>query len=301
MKNVLLPWIVLCMTVGYSVAQPFSAETGDMYLGNTDTELSGLLRIQSGVIKKGDKLDIYSPNGRKFTATVIKITNQDYQEVSQAKAGEYASFLLNFTENPSTGKDYLTSGFKVYPAGFQVNLAAMKAESDANLAESAHFKATLDGKPFRGKVTYKGALFLRKGIKNGIERPFVQLQFASLDAPDDRILTVQIFNPKEAPAKYTAKDLEVNFSGAADGQKDNTAIFGFVNGKAFPNFTLEITQWKAIGNKVILSGKITGELPEVKIFGRSTKVNRFENGIFEQIEVEIINDQLDMQGLLKKI
>ncbi len=283
--------ILLCFFGGSLLAQTFTAETGDMYLGATDTELTGLLRIQTGLIKKGDKLDIYAPTGRKFTASVVKITNQDYQEVSQVKAGEYGSFTLKFTENPSTGKDYLTRGFKVYPAGFQVSTVAMKAETDKKTGESAQFRATLDGKPFRGKVTYKGALLLRNGFKPYVGKPCLQLQFACIDAPDDRLLTIQVFHPKEAAAKYTAKDMEVNFSGTADGNKDNTVIYGFVNGKATPDFTLEITQWKAAAsNKATISGKIYGVLPEVKLLGRSTKVHRFENGTFENVEVEIIKE-----------
>lgn len=287
----LFTFILLCFGIGSAWAQTFTAETGYMYLGNTDTELSGLLYIQTGLIKKGDKLDIYAPTGRKFTATVIKIANQDHQEVSQVKAGEYGSFILEFAENPSTGKDYLTVGFKVYPAGFQPDTNQIKAETGQKATDSAQFKATLDGKPFRGKVTYKGALLLRNGFKPYIEKPCLQLQFACIDTPDDRVLTIQIFYPKETPAKYTAKDMEVNFSGAADGNKDNTTLYGFVNGKAAPDFTLEITQWKATAaNKALISGKIYGGLPEVKLLGRSTKVHRFENGVFENVEVEIVKE-----------
>jgi len=209
---------------------------------------------------------------------MLKMSNE---ELGQLKAGEYGYFDLKFTENPSTGKDYVNKGYKVYPAGFQANTTAMKAEADKKLAESVNFKATLDGKAFRGKVTYKGASLWRKGVKNfAYNKPYLQLQFGCVDLPDTRTLTVQIFSPKESTASYSVKDMEVNFSGAVDGNSANTTIFGFVNGKATPNFTLEITKWQALGNKAIISGKINGELPEVKILGRSTKVNRFENGVF---------------------
>lgn len=281
-------------------AQTFTAETGYLYLGDKETEMNGGLEIKSGVIKKNDKIDIYAPTGRKFTATIVKMTGENRQEVNQIKAGEYGYFDLIFTENPSTGKDYVNKGFKVYPAGFQANTTAMKAESDAKLTTSVNFKSTLDGKAFRGKITYKGASLWRKGVKNfAYNKPYLQLQFGCVDAPDTRILTVQVFNPKESTASYTAKDMEVNFSGTTDGNTTNTTIFGFVNGKATPNFTLEITKWQASGNKVIISGKINGELPEVKILGRSTKVNRFENGVFENIEVEIFNDQADLKEMMK--
>ena len=50
--------------------------------------------------------------------------------------------------------------------GFKANLTEIKAEADKKVTESVNFKATLDGKAFRGKVTYKGATFWRKGVKN---------------------------------------------------------------------------------------------------------------------------------------
>lgn len=282
-----------------SFAQTFTAETGYMYLGNTELDLSGSLEIKSGIIKKSDKIDIYAPTGRKFTATIAKISNKEYQEVNQVKAGEYGFFEFKFTENPSKGKDYLTKGYKVYPAGFQVNTTALKAEADANVAASVNFKSTLDGKPFRAKVTYKGASYWRKGVKNYVDKPYLQLQFACVDAPDDRTLTIQIFYPKEGIASYSAKDMEVNFSGSSDGNKANSSLYGFVNGKANPNFSLEITKWQASGNKATISGKINGELPEILILGRSKKFNRFENGVFENIEVEIFNDQSDLKEMIK--
>lgn len=288
----------VCVT-GQAFAQKFTAETGYLYTGEKETELSGGMEILSGVIKKNDKIDIYAPTGRKFTATITKITGEANQEVAQIKAGEYGYFYFRFTENPSKGSDYITKGYKVYPSGFQVNTAAMKAESDAKLSASVNFKSTLDGKPFRAKVTYKGASLWRKGVKNYIEKPYLQLQFASVDAPDTRILTIQVINPKEAPAKYSSKDMEVNFSGAVDGNTAHTSIFGFVNGKATPNFTLEITKWQSSGNKAIISGKINGDLPEVKILGRSTKFNHFENGVFENIEIEIINEKQDLKEMMK--
>lgn len=283
-----------------SFAQTFTAETGYLYLGEKETELSGGMEILSGIVKKNDKIDIYAPTGRKFTATITKISGKGNQEVNQVKAGEYGYFDLKFTENPSTGKDYVNKGYKVYPTGFQANTTAMKAEADAKLTASVNFKSTLDGKAFRGKVTYKGASLWRKGVKNfAYNKPYLQLQFACVDSPDDRLLTLQIFSPKESVAKYGTKDMEVNFSGAADGNKNNTSIYGFVNGKADTDFTVEIMKWQASGNKAIISGKVYGELREVKILGKSTKKNVFENGVFENVEVEIFNDQADLKEMMK--
>jgi hypothetical protein len=280
-------------------AQSFTAEIGTLFLGDNPTVQIGNVKVLTGVLKKGDKMEIYAPTGRKFSATVTKIEGNERTEVNSVKPNDYAFVDLKFTEDPSKGKDYLTAGFKAYPAGFQVSTTAMKAEAETKLAQSVNFKSTLDGKAFRGKVTYKGASYWRKGVKNYIEKPYLQLQFGCVDSPDTRILTIQIFRPKESTAKYTAADMEVNFSGTMDGNTANTTIYGFVNGKANPNFTLEITKWQASGNKATISGKINGELPEVKILGRSTKVNRFENGVFEDIEVEVFNELYDLKALMK--
>ncbi len=291
---------IVLLSFKTSFAQTFTAETGYLFLGNTATELSGGLEIKTGIVKKNDKIDIYAPSGRKFTATIVKITNKEYDEINQVKTGEYGYFDLKFTENPSTGKDYITKGYKAYPAGFQVNLGEMKAETAAKIAKSINFKSTLDGKEFRGIVTYKGATYWRKGVKNLIEKPYLQLQFRSVDEPDDRSLTIQIFRPKESPAQYGVVDMEVNFSGTADGNINNTAIYGFVNGRADTKFNLEITKWQSVSStKAIISGKINGDLREIKILGRTSKVNKFENGVFENIEVEIFNEQADMKEMMK--
>ncbi|MFY7825950.1 MAG: hypothetical protein ACOVQ4_02435 [Flectobacillus sp.] len=296
MKNLLLLLTFLFCTLATKElhAQTFTGKTGDLYLGENDTDFSGSLEILSGVIKKNDKIDIYAETGRKFTATITKITGDDRKEINQCKAGQYAYFDLKFTANPSTGNDYLRKGYKVFPAGFQANSSSMKAETEAKLAQSASLKVTLDGKTFRGAITYKGASFWKKGVKKVLEKPYLQLQFRSVDTPDDRTLTIQLFNPKEAPAKYGASDMEINFSGASDGVKEHTTLFGFVNGKADTQFTVELNKWQKVSNtKAIISGKIYGELKEIKIFGKAKAINKFENGIFENVEVEVFNEIYD--------
>lgn len=281
-------------------AQSFTAETGTLFLGDEPTVRSGNVKVLSGVLKKNDKVDIYAETGRKFTATVTQISGQGNQEVNEARPNQFAFCTLRFTEDPSTGKDYVREGYKVYPMGFKVNAGALKADAETKRAASVNFNARLDGRAFRGKVTYKGATLWRKGVKNLVEKPYLQLQFACVDEPDTRTLTIQVFNPKEAPATYRAKDLEVNFSGAADGNANTTTLYGFVNGRGDTDFTLQITKWQTVSNaKAILSGIVSGELKEVKLLGKSTRSNRFENGVFENIEVEVFNTQPDFKDLMK--
>ncbi|GGD54966.1 hypothetical protein GCM10011514_18930 [Emticicia aquatilis] len=298
MKKIILT-LIFSLWGLWSYSQSFTAEIGTLFLSDDPLLQYGNIKVLTGIIKKNDKLEIYAPTGRKFTGTIVKIQGDNRQEVNAVKAGEYGFFDVKFTEDPSKGKDYLIAGYKAYPAGFQVNTGAMKAETDAKLSASVNFKTTLDGKSFRGKGTYKGASLWRKGVKNYIDKPYLQLQFGSVDSPDDRTLTIQIFNPKESPAKYSPKDMEINFSGAADGNKNNTTIYGFVNGKADTDFTVEISKWQTSGNKAIISGKVYGELREIKILGRASKTNKFENGSFENIEVEIFNDQADLKEVMK--
>jgi hypothetical protein len=293
--------IILILFPFCSFAQSFTAETGYLFSGTTDVELNGSIKVLSGILKKTDKIDIYAETGRKFTASIVRMTDKDSKDINEVKAGQYAYFDLKFTANPSTGSDYLRNGYKVYPMGFQVNTTALKADAESKLAKSVNFKTTLDGKPFRGVVTYKGVSYWRKGVKNLVEKPYLQLQFRCVDSPDDRILTIQVFKPKESTAKYSVADMEVNFSGTMDGNKNNTTIYGFVNGKADTQFTLEITKWQTVSNnKAIVSGIVSGELREIKILGRATKTNKFENGVFENIEVEVFNDQPDFKEMMKK-
>ncbi|MBK6975903.1 MAG: hypothetical protein IPH28_01305 [Cytophagaceae bacterium] len=290
---------VVLLLVNGAIAQSFTAKTGYLYLGEKDTELNGGMEVLSGIIKKNEKIDIYAPSGRKFTATIVKISGKNNDELSQVKAGEYGYFDLKFTENPSTGKDYINKDYKVYPAGFKVNSSQMKAEADAKTA-SVNFKSKLNGKNWNAKVTYKGASFWRKGVKGLLEKPYMQLQFASVQTPDERLITIQVLYPKESPAKYVSKDLEVNFSGTPDGNTAHTEIYGFVNGKGNTDFSLEITKWQKVSSsKAIISGKISGDLKEVKLLGTPKLIHRFTDGVFENIEVEIFNEQANFKQMIK--
>jgi hypothetical protein len=296
MKKIIL-FIALLFLANICFSQSFTAETGYLYLGANDTEQNGVIKVLSGVLKKNDKIDIYAETGRKFTAIVTKITDNNNQELKEAKPNQDAYFDLKFTENPSTGKDYLRKGYKIYPSGFK---PAKDVTDPKPTNEKPNFSTTLDGKPWKANVTYKGAVLWRKGLKNyAYDKPYLQLQFASILPPDERLITIQVFSPKESTAKYTAEDMEVNFSGAIDGKKESTTMYGFVNGKAKPNFVLEITNWQKSGdNKALISGKIYGEIPEILIFGKSKQINRFENGVFENVAVEIINEQHDLKKML---
>ncbi|MEW6773963.1 MAG: hypothetical protein AB1304_08195 [Bacteroidota bacterium] len=79
MTKVITYLFLILFYSGLTYSQTFTAETGDVYPGDKPTVYTTTLKILSGVIKKGDKIDIYAPTGRKFTATIVSIVNfSDY-------------------------------------------------------------------------------------------------------------------------------------------------------------------------------------------------------------------------------
>lgn len=281
-----------------TLGQTFMAETGDIYIGEPKGNYYGIFNVKSGVLKNTDALEIYSNSGFKYSARIIKMIDIDTRApLKEIKSGQSAFIDFFTTDDPGNYKDALRKGFRVYPKGLKPGGVELVSEE----GKKVDFIATLDSKPFKATVTYKGATLWRKGVKNfAYNKPYLLLQFGSIISPDDRIISIQLFNPKEMPAKYGVKDLEINFSGAIDGKKENTTLYGFVNGKADTDFTVEITQWKVVsGTKAVISGKVYGELREIKILGIAKKVNKFENGTFESIEVEIMNGQPEAKEMIK--
>lgn len=271
-----------------------TAKMGTIFTGVNEKSYSGSITILTGSIKKGQKLDVYAETGRKFVLTITKISNND-KEVKEAKAGQYAFFEFTTESNASTGRDYLREGYMVYAAGQKPTGAASTKQT-----KKSTFNTLIDGTAFSANVTYKGASFWTKGVKNYIARPYLQIQFSSTDAVDDRLLTIQIFEPKTAPATYYAKDMEVNFTGSKDGDKAKTKLFGFVNGKGDTDFSLSITQWKKVSDtKVIISGTVTGSLREIRLLGKGKHLNEFKDGKFENVEVEVFLTQPDLKEMMK--
>lgn len=289
MKNKASFLFTLFMAVySFALSQSFTAESGDIYITDDPLKYSCSVTVLTGTLKKTDKVDFYAPKGTKFTATILEMT-QNYEPVNEIKAGQFGSIVVKFSQSFSGLKDYPTYKSKILPSGSSADNTTVSTENNTAVP---HFTTLLNGKEWKGKITYKGALLGRNGFRPlNINKPCMQIQFASTTLPDDRTLTIQVFYPKESPAKYTAKDLEVLFIGSETGQKENILTFGFVNGKSMPNFTFEVKEWKNTGNnKAKISGEIKGELPETVLLGKSDRKITFTNGTFKDVEVEIINE-----------
>lgn len=275
----LISAILIFQTSG---AQTFTAETGYIYTGSTNKEFFGAFNIQSGTIKKSDKLDIYAETGRKFQAVIKKITVSG-AEVQSAKAGQDVSIDFVTTEDATTGKDYLRKGYKVYPRDFK-NIVA---KTNNITGQPDKFTAILAGKTYRA-ASFNNA-FYKKGIKGfAYNLPFIQLSFVNNDTTDTRSFLIQLFNPEEAPAAYGPENSELNFSGAANGKKEHSKVYGFVKG-AKEKFAITITKWEKKGaGKVIISGKMEGNITQVPGKNETLKL---ENGTFENVEVVVYEKQ----------
>ena len=94
--------------------------------------------------------------------------------------------------------------------------------------------------------------------------------------------------------------MEVNYSGTSDGNTALTEMYGFVNGNGDTDFSVEITKWQKVSaKKAIISGKISGDLKEVKLLGTPKLKHRLTDGVFENVEVEIFNEQADFKQMTK--
>jgi hypothetical protein len=282
-------------------AQTFVGETGEVYIGNEKNTFAGNIKITSGIIKKNDVIEIYAETGRKFTAKITKLEADDAKDVTSAKAGQYIFADFITFEDATSGKDYLRAGYKFYPKGYVLSGSLSNATKVST--EKAVFTTNINGKSYQAKLNYKGALYYQKGAKGMAENePFLQLAFASLGAVDNRYLLLQIRSPKETPSVYNASQMEVNFSGSVDGKSENTKVYGFSKKVNQNNsFSLEISKWQRISSsKVIISGKIKGTLSEIlPTYNTKKEILNFENGVFENIEVEVFSERYDGKELLK--
>lgn len=276
MKPILLFVAYLFTSSAYS--QSFTGEMGYVFNGETNKEFFGGIEIKSGSIKKNDKIDIYAETGRKFQATIKKITLKG-AEVASAKAGQEVTIDFETAEDATTGKDYLRKGYKVYPKDFKPTV--VKSNNITGFPDKV--TALVAGKPYRAASFNNG--FYKKGIKGfAYDLPFIQFSFVNNDTTDTRSFLVHIYTPKEGTASYGTESTELNFSGAVDGIKDHEKIFGYLKGSK-EKFTITITKWQRVSSeKIIVSGTMEGTIRQV-LGGKETLT--IEKGSFENIEATV--------------
>ncbi len=277
-------FLLFCCQVIFG--QSFIAEIGDVFMGSEKNAFFGSITVLTGVLNKNDKIEIYAETGRKFTAKITKLEADDVKDVNFVKAGQkyvMADFITE--EDALSGKDYLRKGYKVFPQGFKVD---DKKNAISNSAKNANFTTLLNEKPWKYYIDFKGASFFSKGAKNILEMPFIQLAFVPIHPTDNRHLVIRLINAKTGIGIYNLpQNTEVLFAGAESGKDTDSKIFGkSKTANSEVPFSIEITEWKTSGNKVIISGKISGKLKETIAFGKKQELE-FRKGVFENVEVEI--------------
>jgi hypothetical protein len=293
-------FIFLALLLSFSVVgQSFTAETGIIFIdGASQGEYYGGIKVLTGVLKKGDEIDVYAPTGRRFTFKITKLELDDNKDAAEARPKQFVMAVLFSKERADQGKDAINQGYVVYPKGF---LPKNGAAINSAATEKPVFTAIINGKFYNSKLNSRGAFYYTKGVKGFVDEPFVQLAFASLDVVDNRYFLIQIKSPKEGTATYnSSQNIAVNFSGSIDGKSENAKVYGFdKNVAANTKFTIEITKWQRISDsKISISGRMNGDLPQnLAILGKKETL-KLENGLFENIEVEVFTENYDAKQMI---
>lgn len=256
---------------------PLNAKIGAVYAKEGKPGVFDVdIRVNEGVVKTGDKVDVVSADGKRFSFTVTHMRNP-YEDIK--KADKEAGTVYIILEGPADAK-------------FDADFALVNPGGGAGAApavSTAKFNATINGKPWKGKdFPYSFSLF-KKGVKNMAgNKPYLMLAFKSMDAVDDRQLTLMVFTADPKPGVYTKEKLEVLFSGSPVGDIKKPEMWGYkYPGSVSGALQLEITSYKETGSgKALISGKLSGKF--VKILGKAEMT--VENGVFTDIPVDVYTE-----------
>lgn len=264
---------------------PLNAKIGAVYAKEGKPGVFDVdIRVKEGVVKKGDKVDVVSANGTRYSFTVTHMRNP-YEDI--VKADNESGTVYIILEGPAEAK-FDADFALVNPGG---------GASAAPVTSTAKFTATLNGKLWKGKdFPYSFSLF-KKGVKNMADnKPYLMLAFKSMDAVDDRQLTIMIFTPALKPGIYTKEQIEVLLSGSPTGDPKKTEMWGY----KFPQttageLTIEITAYKETSaDKALISGRINGKFKKALGNGEMT----ITNGQFTDLPVDVYNT-LYLDGAVK--
>mgnify|MGYP001164711871 FL=1 len=267
--------LLFLLISGVAFAQNFKAVSNGVYNETTPGLFQVGLRLESGSIKQGDKIDVLTPEGTRYSFTVTRMRNP-YEDIKKADAetGTFYVYLLGpkdavFTKNAS----FLPGGSK-----------APAADAGKNKS-SFDFTSTLDNKPWNAISTGNGTYY-KKGLgKMYGGKPFLMLPFRATAPPDQRHLDIVLIQDEIKPGKYTLTSMEILLSGSPVGDKNKEELFGYkypqTNAGAV---VLEITSYKETGNgTAVISGKISGPLK--KVFGIGSR--KLENGVFTDVKIYV--------------
>ena len=229
--------------------EPLVATIGNVYAkgsGKFDIDI----QVKKGKLKLGDKVDIVNASGIRYAATVSAMRNP-YEDVKEIEDNETTHYIV--VMGPADAR---------FDADFVlVNPGADAAA--APVASRAAFTGHINNQPWKGaEFPYSFSLFQKGVEKFAGNKPYLMLAFRSMDATDDRQLTIMVFTSTAQPGIYEKDKLEILLSGSPSGNITNPEMWGY----AFPankqvQLKVEIISFnKQDNNSGTISGKISGHL-----------------------------------------
>lgn len=270
-----------------TIANPLQekSSTSNLFTSNDPQVFSAGLTLKGHSFKTGDEIHAVNSQGVRVRFEVTKISAND-QPADELKTGEYGFIdlkLLDGNVSKLDGDFYFVDKDAPFPAA--------QPENPVSDLTEPKVVAKLNDQSWTAAVALQGALYYKGGFKamDASGKPYLQLAFKSLQAPDDRQLTISIrgFNGKTGVVEK--ESIEVLLSGSATGSTQNSELVGYKGGKEYEaySFDLEITQWETVSaDKVLLSGKFKGKLKGV--FG--AKDVTIVDGTLEKIEVKVFSE-----------
>jgi hypothetical protein len=260
--------------------------TSSIFIADGANAYVVFLTLQGHALKAGDQVDAVDQAGHRMSFKITK-TTIDNGEVDALPTGEYGGLDLLLTSGNMRdfgGDFYLVDVGAPYPT-------AMASPADEPMAPYT-ITAQLGGQPWKAGLVSEGALFYPNGHKtiDPSGKPFLQLAFKSIKAPDDRQLTIQV---RDFAAKVGTVDqdhCEVLLSGSIDGVAAHALLQGYSNKGAYKKyvFTLKITRWERVSSeKAILSATFSGKL-KGSLDAPDIVVN---NGAIDDLEVRVFGDK----------
>lgn len=260
--------------VAQSVA-PLTAKIGAVYAKQGKPGVFDVdIQVKEGEVKTGDKVDVVAADGKRYAFTVTHMRNP-FEDIKKADNEMGTVYIL--LEGPAEAK---------FDADFV--LVSPGAVPKVPAASAAKFTATINGQPWKGKDFPYSFSYFKKGVKHMAgNKPYLQLAFKSMDAVDDRQLTIMVFTPALKPGVYTKEQIEVLLSGSPTGDPKKTEMWGYKYPQTTAgDLTIEITSYKETSaDKALISGKMSGKFKKALGTGEMTIVN----GQFTDLPVDVYN------------
>lgn len=264
---------------------------------------SGGCKVAEGSLKVGQEIRVTDDGGAAFRMKVLKI--QDYEQLNdmgQAKEVSVSRGKNLYLELATLDGKKLT-GLK---GGF--NLGSKGQEEGGGVSTvttgKSFIRCEIDGKEWKGAAFFNSCLYYQNGNAiMKVKHPFLMLAFQASKKPDNRQLTVMIKEFKGTIGKMDKEDMEITFTGSANGSKEKTYMqSNWENGTANTRkteFTFEITQWEQNGDEATISGVFSGKLYGFNALKKVSNTVEPDaellNGTFEKIKVKCFSETYSEQ------